>query len=310
MKRIQYYQYGGPEQMKLESFELRPPGKGEVAVKVNFASVNPIDWKVRSGYLKMMTGKTFPRSMGSDMSGVVTAIGLGVTRFKRGDAVFGSVRIQDGGALGEAAIAPETFLARKPDGLSFEDAASLGTPGITAWNGIVDKAKVAAGQHVFINGCAGAVGEAAVQLALALGAAVAGSCSASAMQRMSDLGVKPLFDYRTTTLAKVGDRFDVVYDTAGTMDTATAFGLLRPGGVFLDINPTPGKFIRAIFSRKFKPIVCTARADVLDGIAKAAQMGKLRLPIGEIVLLNDAIRAITALESGHKSNGKVLVRMD
>lgn len=310
MKRIQYYQYGGPEQMKLEQFALRTPGKGEVAVKVHFASVNPIDWKVRSGYLKMMTGKKFPRAMGSDISGIVTAVGPGVTRFKRGDAVFGSVKIQDGGALGEAAISPETFLAKKLDSLSFEEAACLGTPGVTAWNGIVDKAKVIAGQRVFINGCAGAVGEAAVQLALVLGATVAGSCGANAMQRMSDLGVKPLFDYRTTDLARISDRFDVVYDTAGTMDTGTAFGLLRSGGVFLDINPTPGKFIRAIFNRKLKPIVCTARADVLDGIAKAADKEKLRLPIGEIVPLNDAIRAITALESGRKANGKVLVRMD
>lgn len=310
MKRIQYYQYGGPEQMKLENFELRPLGKGEMAVKVNFASVNPIDWKVRSGYLKIMTGKKFPRAMGSDISGIVTAVGPGVTRFKRGDAVFGSVRIQDGGALGEAAIAPETFFAKKPDSLSFEEAACLGTPGVTAWNGIVDKAKVTAGQHVFINGCAGAVGEAAVQLALALGATVAGSCSASAVLRMADLGVKPLFDYRTTDLSGIRDRFDVIYDTAGTMDTGTAYGLLRSGGVFLDINPTPGKFVRAIFSRKLKPIVCTARADVLDGIAEAAERGKLRLPIGEIVPLSDAIRIITALESGHKANGKVLVRMD
>jgi len=310
MKGIQYYQYGGPELMKLEEFNLRVPGKGEVTVKVHFAAVNPIDWKVRSGYLKMITGKKFPRAMGSDISGIVTAVGPGVARFKRGDAVFGSVKTQDGGALGEAAVAPETFLAKKPNSLSFEEAACLGTPGITAWNGIVDKAKVIAGQHIFINGCAGAVGEAAVQLALALGATVAGSCSASAMQRVSTLGVNPLFDYRTTDLSKIGDRFDVVYDTAGTMNTAVAFGLLRPGGVFLDINPTPGKFIRAIFNRKLKPIVCTARADVLDGIAQSADNGKLRLPIGEIVPLTDAIRAITALETGHKVDGKVLVRMN
>jgi NADPH:quinone reductase-like Zn-dependent oxidoreductase len=310
MKRIQYYQYGGPEQMKLEEFTLRPLGKGEVAVKVNFASINPIDWKVRSGYLKMMTGKKFPRAMGSDISGVVTAVGPGVSRFRRGDEVFGSVKIQDGGALGEVAIAPETFLARKPDSLSFEEAACLGTPGTTAWNGLVDKASRLAGKRVFVNGCAGAVGEAAVQLALMFGATVAGSCSASSTARMSEQGVKPLFDYRTTDLSNISERFDVVYDTAGTMDTAVAFGLLRPGGVFLDINPTPGKFIRAIFSRKLKPIVCTARADVLDGIASAAAKGKLKLPIGEIVPLNDAVRAITALESGRKANGKVLVRMD
>ncbi|MBB3427959.1 NADPH:quinone reductase-like Zn-dependent oxidoreductase [Rhizobium sp. BK312] len=310
MKRIQYDQYGGPELMKLENFELRTPGKGEVAVKVHFASINPIDWKVRNGYLKMVTGKKFPRAMGSDFSGVVTAVGPGVTRFRQGDEVFGSVRIQDGGALGEAAITPETFIARKPASISFEDAACLGTPGVTAWNGLVDKAKVSSGQRVFINGCTGAVGEAAVQLAVSLGATVGGTCSAAAMQHASELGVKPLFDYRTTDLTKIGDRFDVVYDTAGTMTLSAAFGLLRSGGVFLDINPTPGKFIRSIFDRKLKPIVCSARADILDGLAEAAAEGKLRLPIGEIVPLTEAIGTITALESGRKANGKVLVRMD
>ncbi|GAJ93611.1 NAD(P)-dependent alcohol dehydrogenase [Agrobacterium sp. SHOUNA12C] len=310
MKQIQYDQYGGPEVMKFADFELRVLGNQEVAVKVNFAAINPIDWKVRNGYLKMVTGKKFPRAMGSDFSGTVISVGPGVTRFKRGDAVFGSAHIKDGGALGEAVIAPETFLAHKPEAISFEEAACLGTPGVTAWNGIVDKAKVMAGNCVFINGCTGAVGEAAVQLALMLGATVAGSCSAAAMSRARELGVEPLFDYRTTDLSKIRDRFDVVYDTAGTMKVATGLGLLRQGGVFLDIDPTPGKFIRAIFNRKLKPIVCSARADILDGLAQAAAKRKLQLPIGEIVPLIDAIRVLTALEGGYKVTGKVLVRMD
>ncbi|NTH66898.1 NAD(P)-dependent alcohol dehydrogenase [Agrobacterium rhizogenes] len=310
MKQIQYDQYGGPEVMKFADFELRVLGNQEVAVKVNFAAINPIDWKVRNGYLKMVTGKKFPRAMGSDFSGTVISVGPGVTRFKRGDAVFGSAHIKDGGALGEAVIAPETFLAHKPEAISFEEATCLGTPGVTAWNGIVDKAKVMAGNCVFINGCTGAVGEAAVQLALMLGATVAGSCSAAAMSRARELGVEPLFDYRTTDLSKIRDRFDVVYDTAGTMKVATGLGLLRQGGVFLDIDPTPGKFIRAIFNRKLKPIVCSARADILDGLAQAAAKRKLQLPIGEIVPLIDAIRVLTALEGGYKVTGKVLVRMD
>lgn len=135
MKRIQYDSYGGPETMELEAFELKAPGTGEVAVKVKFAAINPIDWKVRNGYLKMVTGRKFPRAMGSDFSGIVTAVGAGVTRFKIGDPVFGMAQIKHGGALGEAVIAPQTFVARRPDSVSFEDAACLATPGVTAWNG-------------------------------------------------------------------------------------------------------------------------------------------------------------------------------
>jgi len=310
VKRIQYHQYGGPELMKLEDFQLRTPGKGEVAVKVSFAAINPIDWKVRNGYLKMVTGKTFPRAMGSDFSGTVISVGPGVTRFKPGDAVFGMAQIKDGGALGEAVIAPETFLAKRPDSVSLEDAACLATPGVTAWNGLFDKAGLKGGKSVFINGCTGAVGEAAVQLARRLGATVSGSCSAQAMERARTIGVQKAFDYRTTDLATISDRFDVVYDTAGTMKVATGLQLLRKGGVFLDINPTPGKFIRAIVNRRFKPIICTARADILGGLASAAAEGKLRLPIAEIIPLTDAITMLTKLERGHKLGGKVLVRMD
>ncbi|QND72492.1 NAD(P)-dependent alcohol dehydrogenase [Tardiphaga robiniae] len=309
MKRIQYYNYGGPEMMKLEDFELKAPGTGEVAVKIKFAAINPIDWKVRNGYLKMVTGKKFPRAMGSDFSGIVTAIGASVTRFKVGDPVFGMAQIKDGGALGEAVIVPQTFVARKPDSVSFEDAACLATPGVTAWNGLVDKAALKSGKQVFINGCTGAVGVATVQLAKMFGATVAGTCSAQSMQRARDLRVQPLFDYRTTDLLKIRERFDVVYDAAGTMTVATGLGLLRKGGAYLDINPTPVKFVRAIFDRKLRPIICTARADILDGLASAAGTGKLHLPVAETVHLNDAILLITALEAGRKLPGKALVAM-
>jgi NADPH:quinone reductase-like Zn-dependent oxidoreductase len=310
VKRIQYHKYGGAENMKLEDFEVRSLALDQVAVKVRFAAINPIDWKVRNGYLKFVSGKTFPRAMGSDFSGTVISVGKGVTRFKPDDAVFGLAQIKDGGALGEAVIAPETFLARKPDAVSFEDAACLGTPGVTAWNGLVDKAGLKAGQRVFVNGCTGAVGESAVQIARMLGATVSGSCSAQTMQRAKDLGIATVFDYRKTDLSKINDRFDVVYDTAGTMKVATGLGLLRKGGAFLDIDPTPMKFIRSIFNRRLKPIICTPRADILDGLAQAAGDGKLRLPIAEVVPLSGAIQLVADLERGRKISGKGLVRME
>ncbi|MES5047782.1 NAD(P)-dependent alcohol dehydrogenase [Rhizobium nepotum] len=310
MKRIQYHKYGGPELMRLEDFELVSPGKGEVTVKVKFAAVNPIDWKLRNGQMKIVTGRTFPRAMGMDISGTVISIGPGVTRFKIGDPVFGLARFKETGALGQAVVTKETFLAKKPDTVSFEDAACLGTPGATAWNGLVDKAKLAAGERVFINGCTGAVGEAAVQVALLRGAAVSGSCSAGAMERARSLGVESVFDYRTTDLSTIRERFDVVYDTAATMPISVGLGLLREKGRFLDLNPTPVKFIRAMFSQRLKVIVCTPRAEVLDNLALAAEHKNLRLPIAEIVPLHEAIPLITALEAGRKLAGKALVGMD
>jgi NADPH:quinone reductase-like Zn-dependent oxidoreductase len=310
MKRIQYHRYGGPDVMRLEDFDLAAPAAGEVAVKVRFAAINPIDWKLRNGVMKIVTGKAFPRGMGMDFSGTVTAVGTGVTRFKVGDAVFGLARFKETGALGQAVLAKESALARKPDAVSFEDAACLGTPGATAWNGLIEKARLTAGQHVFINGCAGAVGAAAVQIARARGARIAGTCSAEDLDRARRLGVEQVFDYRTTDLSGIGQRFDVVYDTAATMTTAQGLGLLQKDGVFLDLDPSPGKFVGALFNKRLKPIVCAPRAEILDGLALAAQDGNLRLPIAQTVPLSDAITLIAALETGRKLRGKGLVAMD
>lgn len=310
MKRIQYDKYGGPELMRIDDFELPAPGKNEVAVRIKFAAINPIDWKVRNGHLKMVTGKIFPRAMGSDLSGTVIAVGSGVTRFRPGDDVFGLARIKESGAFGQAVLTDETFLAKKPDNVSFEDAACLGTPGVTAWNGLVDKAKLTSGKHVFINGCAGAVGEAAVQIARMRGATVWGSCNAGAVGRAQSLGVQVVFDYQTTDLSAIGERFDVVYDTAASMLTSVGLGLLRKDGVFLDIEPTPGKFLRSIFNRRLKPVVCTPRSNILDSLALAAKERKLRLPVAEIVPLSEAIPLISALEAGRKLGGKGLIAMD
>ncbi|KVL13692.1 NAD(P)-dependent alcohol dehydrogenase [Burkholderia sp. MSMB1826] len=310
MKRIQYSNYGGPESMRVHDFELPAPGNGEVAVRVKFAAINPIDWKLRRGQMKIITGWSFPRAMGMDFSGIVTAVGAGVTRFQIGDAVFGLARFKQSGALGQAVITQEKLLAEKPDGISFAEAACLGTPGVTAWNGLIDKAKLHAGQQVFINGCAGAVGEAAVQIARLFGANVSGSCSAADMERARSLSVQNVYDYRVTELSAITTRFDVVYDTAATMKISTGTSMLRPGGIFLDLNPSPAKLLRSIFDRRLKPVIGSPRAEILEKLANAAREGKFRLPIGEIVPLSDAIQLITELENGRKLGGKGIVAME
>lgn len=307
MKRIQYHRYGGPETMRLEDFALDEPGNGQVAVEVKFAAINPIDWKLRNGLMKIIAGKAFPRAMGMDFSGTVISVGAGVTRFRPGDAVFGMARLKQGGAFGSAVVTNEAFLALKPDEVSFENAACLVTPGVTAWNGLVDKARLASGQHVFVNGCLGAVGETTVQVARLLGATVSGSCSAGGMPRARALGLRNVYDYRTTDLTRLGERFDVVYDTAATMPTAVGLGLLGENGVFLDLNPTLAKFVRSMVSRKFKVVLCSARAEILDRVARAASEGNLRLPVGAVVPLSEAVRLIGELEAGRKIEGKGLI---
>lgn len=310
MQRLQYHQYGGPELMRVEDFQLAAPGAGELSVRVAYAAINPIDWKLRQGVMKLVTGRAFPRAMGMDFSGTVIAVGAGVTRFRPGDAVFGLARFKESGALGHAVVTWEAFVASKPDGVSFEAAACLGTPGITAWGGLIDKAGLSAGQRVFINGCAGAVGEATVQVARLHGATVAGTCGAADMERMRALGVQTMFDYRSTDVAAIAGRYDVVYDTAATMSIDQGLRLLNKTGVFLDLNPTPGTFLRSLFNRRLKPLVGAPRAEVLEQLARAANDGHLRLSVGRVVPLAGAVALIAELEAGLKAGGKCLVKME
>lgn len=309
MKRIQYQQYGGPEVMRLEPFEPELPGKGQVAVKVKFAAINPIDWKLRRGEMKIVTGMRFPRAMGMDMSGVVMSVGPGVERFKIGDEVFGQARFKQCGALGEAAIANESALALKPANVGFDQAACLGSAGITAWNGLIDKAGLSANQHIFINGCMGGVGEAAVQLARSLGIRVSGTCGEADIERARALGVETVHDYRRTDLSQLSSRYDAVFDTAANMSPANAYGMLKSDGVFLDLHPTPGKFLRALFDRRLKLVVCSPNPEILKNLGRAASDGALRLSIAKVVPLSETIELITALEGGHRIGGKAVVQM-
>lgn len=310
MKRIQYSRYGGPEVMQVQDFELPHPGEGEVGVSVKFSAINPIDWKLRTGQMKIVTGRKFPRAMGMDFSGRVISIGVGVTRFKVGDAVFGLARFKESGAFGHAVITKEAFLAHKPDDVPFEHAACLGTPGITAWNGLIDKAKLQAGQHVFVNGCAGAVGEAAVQIARMQGAVVSGSCSDRDMQQAKSLGMHTVYDYRNLHLSNIANRFDVVYDTAATLSISEGVATLKPGGVFLDLNPGPGKFVRAFFDRRLTMVIGSPRAEILDKLAKAASERHYNVRVAQTVSMAEAIRLITELEKGRKLGGKGVIAME
>jgi NADPH:quinone reductase-like Zn-dependent oxidoreductase len=313
MRRIQYHRYGGPETMRLEEFELPPPQAGQVAVTVKAAAMNPIDWKVRQGQLKMMTGRSFPRAMGSDFAGVVRATGPGVTRFAPGDQVYGIAGLKPSGAFAEAVITSESHLAVMPAGLSFEQAACLATPAVVAWSGLIDRARLQAGQRVFVNGCTGGVGEAVVQLASLRGATVAGTCSLASLSRARELGVDPVYDYAATSPADLPDlrgAFDVVFDTNGTLPVGAAMRMLTKTGVFLDINASPAKFLHAALARRHKIFVCTPATQILTDVARAAAGGGLRMAVGETVPLEAATGLITELEKGRKIGGKGLILLD
>lgn len=170
MKAVRLHEFGGADKLIYEDASRPSAGAGEVLVRVHAAGVNPVDWKVREGYLEDMASHTLPLILGWDVSGTVEAFGGGVTGFAAGDAVWGDLDLARNGAYAEYVVARADILARKPDGLSHVEAASLPIVALTAWQGLFEAGGLQAGQTVLIHAAAGGVGSVAVQLAKARGA--------------------------------------------------------------------------------------------------------------------------------------------
>jgi len=306
VRRIQYHRYGGPEVLRLEGFEPRQPRPDEVLIRVRAASANPMDWKIRDGMMRMLTGGTFPRGLGTDFAGVVEAVGPGVTRLRVGDEVLGGTTPQEAGSFADTVTADERGVVKKPPSISFEEAAALPTVGITAYQAIIDQGSVEPGQTVFVHGCLGGVGRAAVQFALSRGATVSGSCRPTALADARALGVDPIvgFDFDARGLA---GRFDLVLDTAGTLSPHALLTMTRPDGQILDINPSPAKFPTGAVPGAYRVLIAQAVTADLEAVADAAAKRALQVPIARTVALGEAIAALQELEVAHTPKGGKLV---
>ena len=307
MQSIQYHRYGGPEEMGLEEVEIPKPGRGQVRVRVRAAATNPADWGIRAGHLRLVSGSRFPRGLGHDFAGVIDAIGPEVTRFKVGDEVFGIKGIREAGAFAEYLVIAEKSAFRKPPSLSFELAAALPMASVTAWSAVVDRAKLRAGQSVFITGCLGAVGRAAVQIARMRDAEVAGNCSASVREEALALGVREVADYRAFNIAAYQHRFDLVFDTAGVLSLSQCSSMLKRGGVAVHVVFQPGKLIACLLSPQHKLASGNPTPRRMAGITEAAEQGKLVPKIGRTVPLSEAIPALTELETAGTPKGKLVI---
>jgi len=217
----------------LRSIERPSPARGEVLVRVEASGVNPLDLKIMAGAAGHAR-VTPPMVLGMDLAGVVTETGTGVTRFDVGDEVYGLTGGVGNrqGSLAEYASVDADLLARKPARLSMTEAAALPLAAITAWEGLVDRAGVHAGQTVLVHGGAGGVGHVAVQLAIARGATVFATGSARDLEAIRSLGAEPI-DYRATPVEKYvatatgGVGFDVIFDTVGGETLDTSFAAVR-----------------------------------------------------------------------------------
>lgn len=307
MQRLEYDRYGGPEGVHLASFALPEPTAEEIVVRVAAASINPMDWKLRSGQMKVVTGWRFPRAMGSDFAGVVEAVGSKVSRFKAGDEVVGTVSMKASGAFASRLVTSQRLVVKKPANLSFAQAACLPIAGVTAWLVLVRHARLQRGQKLFINGALGGVGQAAIAIANHLGAEVAGRVGPNAVVQAQARGLDPVLDYTRPLPASVVGAFDVVFDCHGSLSAKDARRLLKPDGLALDIVPTPAKFLRALASRSHKVVIADTTAENLQPVVDLAAAGKLVIPIVKTSTLEQAPPLLAALERGERLNGKAVI---
>jgi NADPH:quinone reductase-like Zn-dependent oxidoreductase len=321
MQAIRVTRYSAPEALRLSEIEKPAPNDGRVLVKVRAAAANPLDFHGVRGapaFARVMTGLRKPKDarLGTDLAGVVEAVGGGVTEFKPGDEVFGVCA----GSFAEYAVARETRLALKPAHISFEAAAASPVVGYTALQGLRDKGQVRAGQRVLINGASGGVGTFAVQYAKAAGAEVTGVCSTRNLELVRSIGADHAIDYTQEDFTRNGQAYDLIYDVVGNRSVTdykralSAHGLCVIAGFSGFPRLMEHMLLGPVLSRRagrrvvMQGIAQTNKEDLLV-IKELLETGQVVSVIDQCYPLCEAGQAVAHVERGH-ARGKVIVVVD
>ena len=308
MKAVRIHNYGGPEVLKYEDAPRPQPGKGEVLIRVHAAGVNPIDWKVRAGYMKDFMPYQFPLILGWDLSGVIEKIGARVTRFKRGDEVYSKPDTARDGAYAEYIVVLESEVALKPKSLHHVRAAAVPLAGLTGWQALFDVAKLKREQRVLIHGGSGGVGHFAVQFAKSKGAYVFATASTKNQDLLRELGADEPIDYTTQRFEEIARDVDVVLDTIGGDTQQRSWKVLKKGGVLAslvqspDVEKAKALGVRGVF------VSSEPNGAELAEIAALIDSGSVKVVIDRILPLREARRAHELSQSGH-IRGKIVLRV-
>jgi NADPH:quinone reductase-like Zn-dependent oxidoreductase len=304
MKAALIKAFGGADLITIGEVNSRSPGQNEILVRVEAASVNPLDLKIIAGYMQQVFPVELPYIPGTDFSGVVDAVGAEVTDIRPGDRVFGRTAPSVGGAFGKSVVIEATEVFPIPAEMSAEQAAALPTAFGTAQQALFDIGHLERGQRVLIHAAAGGVGSFAVQLAHRAGAHVIATASAKNVDLVKSLGADEVIDYRTRDFSTLRD-IDLVIDTIGADTLNKSWSVLRAGGristlVEFGIKPTDGHSGEFVFFASATPYL-----PIAISLFKA---GDLQIVTDSIFPLDEARSALEKVATGH-ARGKVLVRM-
>jgi len=301
MKAAVYSKAGAGKVLEIRDLDQPLPKDNEVVLRVRAASVNPLDWRMKT------------ERPGVDVAGEIVAVGKHVTQFKPGDAVFGGGK----GAFAEYACARDSKLAPKPEGVSFEQAAAVPIAGLTALQALRDKAHLQAGQKVLINGASGGIGTFAVQIAKSFGAHVTGVCSTKNVELVRSLGADRVIDYTREDFTEDGERYDLLLDNVGNRKLSAMKRVLRPTGKCV-ITGAP-KTVSAMFTwllkvfarslllrENFKFLIANINRDDLTTFGELITAAKVTPVIDRRYPLGETAAAMAYAEEGH-ARAKVVI---
>jgi NADPH:quinone reductase-like Zn-dependent oxidoreductase len=314
MKAFYSTSYGGPEASHYGDFPDPSAGAGQVLVEVKAVSINPVDYKVKRGDLRLLSGSKFPRILGSDFAGIVKEAGSNVSKFKPGDRVFGVASVIFGkpGTLSQLLAIDQKSVWTIPPEMSFEEAASMPVAALTALNGL-RKCGVSTGTRVLINGGTGGVGHFAVQIARSKGAYVTVTCSEANAELARKLGADETIGYTPETIAGLKIKFDAIFDAFGHMETRDVYRLLNRGKTYASTMLNPliniiAPFINIIRGRKLTSANLRAKPEDIEEILRLF-LGKKLVPVIEhYYTLEKSEEAFETAEKG-KPRGKIIIRI-
>jgi NADPH:quinone reductase-like Zn-dependent oxidoreductase len=308
MKAIVIHEYGGPEVLKYEDVPRPEPKGDQILVRVIAAGVNPVDEAGRSERSAKFFGITLPFVPGYDIAGIVEKTGGKITKFKTGDSVYAYLSLTNGGGYAEYALTTEREAAPKPKSLTNVDAAAVPVVALTAWQALIDTAKLSAGQTVLIHGGSGGVGTFAIQIAKARGAKVIATASTANQDFLKQLGADVAIDYTKTRFEDVAKNVDVVLDSVGKDTLARSYGVVKKGGFIVTLVARIDQGELDKHGIRGASLGVEPDSNELTEIGKLIDEKKIKVIVSQTFPLSEAIKAQEQIATGH-TRGKIVLKV-
>lgn len=310
MKAAQYNKYGGPEVIEIRDVPKPTPSKDQVLVEVYAASVNPIDWKVRNGYLKDRGPIKFPVTIGGNFSGVVQEVGENVSDFKIGNEVYGQALVMNGssGSIAEFTASNAANTAIKPSNINHLEAASLPLVGVSALQGLEQHIGLKSKQKILIHGGSGGIGTIAIQIAKHIGAYVATTVSTKDIEFAKELGADKTIDYKKEKFEDKLEDVDSVFDASGRDLIEESFKVLKEGGIYVTMTAAPDQELAKKYGVRAMRESTDTTTPNLNRLRKLIESGIVKPQVDRVFPLAQAREAFIYQETGHP-RGKVVIKI-